>query len=39
MTAIQEQSPDIARGVEDSFEHRQGHSGDELDRSAPVTRA
>jgi S-adenosylmethionine synthetase len=31
MTAIQEQSPDIARGVEDSFEHRQGHSGDELD--------
>jgi S-adenosylmethionine synthetase len=32
MTAIQEQSPDIARGVEDSFEHRQGHSGDELDQ-------
>jgi len=31
MTAIQEQSPDIARGVEDSFEHREGHSGDELD--------
>ena len=31
MTAIQEQSPDIARGVEDSFEHRQGKSGDELD--------
>ena len=31
MTAIQEQSPDIARGVEDSFEHRQGQSGDELD--------
>ena len=31
MTAIQEQSPDIARGVEDAFEHREGHSGDELD--------
>ncbi len=31
VTAIQEQSPDIARGVEDSFEHRQGNSGDELD--------
>jgi S-adenosylmethionine synthetase len=31
MTAIQEQSPDIARGVEDSFEHREEHSGDELD--------
>src|ERR687892_330189 len=32
MTAIQEQSPDIARGVEDSFERRLGHSGDELDQ-------
>jgi S-adenosylmethionine synthetase len=31
MTAIQEQSPDIARGVEDSYEHREGHSGDALD--------
>jgi S-adenosylmethionine synthetase len=31
MTAIQEQSPDIARGVEDSLEHREGHSADELD--------
>jgi S-adenosylmethionine synthetase len=31
ITAIQEQSPDIARGVEDSVEHREGHSGDELD--------
>src|SRR5688500_2765245 len=31
VTAIQDQSPDIARGVEDSFEHREGHSGDELD--------
>jgi S-adenosylmethionine synthetase len=31
MTAIQEQSPDIARGVEDSYEHREGHSGDSLD--------
>ena len=31
VTAIQEQSPDIARGVEDSFEHREGNSGDELD--------
>jgi S-adenosylmethionine synthetase len=31
VTAIQEQSPDIARGVEDSFEHREGQSGDELD--------
>jgi S-adenosylmethionine synthetase len=31
ITAIQEQSPDIARGVEDAVEHREGHSGDELD--------
>jgi S-adenosylmethionine synthetase len=31
VTAIQEQSPDIARGVEDSLEHREGQSGDELD--------
>ncbi len=31
MTAIQDQSPDIARGVEDSLEHREGHSGDALD--------
>jgi len=31
ITAIQEQSPDIARGVEDSVEHREGHSGDALD--------
>jgi S-adenosylmethionine synthetase len=31
MTAIQEQSPDIARGVEDALEHREGHSDDSLD--------
>ena len=31
LTAIQEQSPDIARGVEDATEHREGHSEDELD--------
>src|SRR5712691_9851590 len=31
ITAIQEQSPDIARGVEDSIEHREGRSGDPLD--------
>jgi len=31
ITAIQEQSPDIARGVEDSLEHREGHSSDDLD--------
>ena len=31
ITAIQEQSPDIARGVEDSLEHREGHSVDPLD--------
>jgi S-adenosylmethionine synthetase len=31
MTAIQEQSPDIARGVEDALEHREGHSLDDLD--------
>ncbi|MBI3648175.1 MAG: methionine adenosyltransferase [Actinobacteria bacterium] len=31
MTAIQEQSPDIARGVDDALEHREGHSGDRLD--------
>ncbi len=31
MTAIQEQSADIARGVDDALEHREGHSGDDLD--------
>ncbi|MEO8476378.1 MAG: methionine adenosyltransferase [Actinomycetota bacterium] len=31
MTAIQEQSPDIARGVDDATEHREGRSGDDLD--------
>ncbi len=31
ITAIQEQSPDIARGVDDAIEHREGHSGDDLD--------
>ena len=31
MTAIQEQSPDIARGVDDALEHREEHSGDPLD--------
>jgi S-adenosylmethionine synthetase len=31
MTAIQEQSPDIAQGVDDALEHRAGSSGDELD--------
>jgi len=31
ITAIQDQSPDIARGVEDSVEHREGRSGDALD--------
>jgi S-adenosylmethionine synthetase len=31
LTAIQDQSPDIARGVEDAFEHREQHSSDELD--------
>jgi S-adenosylmethionine synthetase len=31
VTSIQEQSPDIARGVDDSLEHREGHSGDQLD--------
>jgi S-adenosylmethionine synthetase len=31
MTAIQEQSPDIARGVDDALEHREGHSHDNLD--------
>jgi len=31
MTAIQEQSPDIARGVDDSLEHRAERSGDPLD--------
>jgi S-adenosylmethionine synthetase len=31
MTAIQEQSADIARGVEDALEHREGHSADDLD--------
>ena len=32
LTAIQDQSPDIARGVEDATEHREGHSQDELDQ-------
>ena len=31
ITSIQDQSPDIARGVEDSLEHREGHSTDRLD--------
>ncbi|MDQ3209641.1 MAG: methionine adenosyltransferase [Actinomycetota bacterium] len=31
MTAIQEQSPDIARGVDDALEHRTERSGDPLD--------
>jgi S-adenosylmethionine synthetase len=31
MTAIQEQSPDIARGVDDALEHREGHSADDMD--------
>src|SRR3990170_8537263 len=31
VTSIQEQSPDIARGVDDALEHREGHSLDELD--------
>ena len=31
MTAIQEQSADIARGVDDSLEHREGQAADELD--------
>ncbi|HET7236468.1 MAG TPA: methionine adenosyltransferase [Actinomycetota bacterium] len=31
VTSIQEQSPDIARGVDDALEHREGHSADELD--------
>jgi S-adenosylmethionine synthetase len=31
ITAIQEQSPDIARGVDDSREHREDHSSDDLD--------
>jgi S-adenosylmethionine synthetase len=31
LTAIQEQSADIARGVDDAIEHREGHSADRLD--------
>jgi S-adenosylmethionine synthetase len=31
ITAIQDQSADIARGVDDSLEHREGHSNDQLD--------
>ena len=31
ITSIQEQSADIARGVDDALEHRQGHSADALD--------
>jgi S-adenosylmethionine synthetase len=31
ITAIQEQSPDIARGVDDALEHREDHSVDDLD--------
>ena len=32
MTSIQEQSPDIARGVDDALEQREEHSADELDQ-------
>ena len=39
MTAIQEQSPDIARGVEDALEHREGALGRRASTSsAPATR-
>ena len=31
ITSIQEQSADIARGVDDALEHREGHSRDRLD--------
>ena len=31
ITAIQEQSPDIARGVNEALEHREDHSADDLD--------
>ncbi len=31
ITSIQEQSADIARGVDDALEHREEHSADELD--------
>jgi S-adenosylmethionine synthetase len=31
ITSIQDQSADIAQGVDDSLEHREGHSHDELD--------
>jgi S-adenosylmethionine synthetase len=31
ITAIQEQSPDIARGVDDALEHREDRSADDLD--------
>jgi S-adenosylmethionine synthetase len=31
ITAIQEQSPDIARGVDEALEHREDHSSDDLD--------
>ncbi len=31
ITSIQEQSADIARGVDDALEHREGHSPDALD--------
>jgi S-adenosylmethionine synthetase len=31
ITSIQEQSADIARGVDDALEHRKGHSADALD--------
>ncbi len=31
MTAIQEQSPDIARGVENAIEHRESNSSDDMD--------
>jgi S-adenosylmethionine synthetase len=31
ITSIQEQSADIARGVDDALEHREGHSADRLD--------
>ena len=38
ITSIQEQSPDIARGVDDAYDYEARPADDDLDLSAPATR-
>lgn len=39
MSLIHEQSPDIAQGVDESFETQTGATTDPIDLIAPATRA